>query len=317
MKEYIAIVIITIILIILAYYNFSCITNFNPFKGIISVPNKVVESFLGSDMNLLKNTDKTNPLLKKGGNKSPKQSNHRNLVFTSAGNNTEFDKLWIGKERNYDIMVVYYGSDDEIYKKYASKVDYILKRKGSKFQNFHYIYETHRDILDKYDRFFILDDDIIFKTTDINEMFSMSKRYDFWICGPTFKKTSECKSSHPVTITQPGNLFRYTNFVEVNVPMFNRRALDKFMEYYDPELIGWGIDFLYIWACGINEQKRFALVDKITCINPQDNAKKNNREMHNIKNFSNEELLWETFAKKHGIPKRWKCITLKTIKLKN
>jgi hypothetical protein len=39
--------------------------------------------------------------------------------------------------------------------------------------------------------------------------------------------------------------------------------------------------------------------------------------MHNIKNFSNEELLWETFAKKHGIPKRWKCITLKTIKLKN
>ena len=64
-----------------------------------------------------------------------------NLVFTSAGDNTNFDKLWLDKNRNYKVWVVYYGENEEIYKKYKSKVDYIEKRKGSKFQNFYHIYK--------------------------------------------------------------------------------------------------------------------------------------------------------------------------------
>ena len=61
------------------------------------------------------------------------------------------------------------------------KADYILKRKGSKFQNFHYIYENYPEIIDKYDGFFILDDDIIFNVEDINKMFELSKKYNFKI----------------------------------------------------------------------------------------------------------------------------------------
>lgn len=313
MKEIIIFACITIFFILFVYFNVRCITDFNPFNGRINIPNRVIESFLGDEMKLNDNTDKKNPLIKKNAGQT-RVKNHRNLVFTSAGNNTDFDNLWIGDKQNFDVMVVYYGDNEERYERYASIVDYILKRKGSKFQNFNYVYKNHPDIINNYDRFFILDDDIIFKTSDINEMFKLSKRYNFWICGPTFIKSPECKISHQVTITQPGNLFRYTNFVEVNVPLFNKPALDKLMEFYDEELIGWGIDHLYIWACGINEKRRYALIDTITCINPQDNFKNNRRELNNISKVNKRAEIWAKFAKKHGIPYHWKGITWEKVK---
>ena len=60
-------------------------------------------------------------------------------------------------------------------------VTYIEMRKGSKFQNFRYFYDRYKYIIDYYDYFFILDDDIIFKYNDINDMFSISKKYNLSI----------------------------------------------------------------------------------------------------------------------------------------
>ena len=99
---------------------------------------------------------------------------NKNLVFTSAGDVTNFDALWLDSERKYDVWVVYYGDNEEIYQKYKDKVDYIEKRKGSKFQNFSHIYKS-KD-LSQYERFFILDDDIIISTEDINKMFMISEK---------------------------------------------------------------------------------------------------------------------------------------------
>ena len=65
----------------------------------------------------------------------------KNMVFSSVGNNTLFDRLWVGDHMNYDIYVIYYGNDDEIYKIYKDNVTFIEKRKGSKFHNFKYFYK--------------------------------------------------------------------------------------------------------------------------------------------------------------------------------
>lgn len=240
----------------------------------------------------------------------------KNLVFTSAGDKTKFDELWCDKNRNYDIWVIYYGNNEQVYNKYKSKVDFIEKRKGSKFQNFHYVYNKYREHLEKYDRFFILDDDIIFNTQDINKMFEISKKYDLWICGPTFKQVPECKISHPITMQQKGNLLRYTNFVEVNVPLFNKYALNQFMKYYDPVLIGWGIDYLFIWALGKENKNKFALVDEVVCINPQDDAKNNKRELTNVNKWDSRIEIWNNFKKKYNI-KEWETKEWSNIKLDN
>ena len=308
---------LVVIVSIILFLIFDKVVNFNPFKNSIKISESFVSNALGKDIELNKNTNKQNPLqiVKKKKSKQPPKVPIKDLVFTSAGDKTDFHNLWIGDNQKYDVMVVYYGKNDSKYNSYAKKADYILKRKGSKFQNFHYIYENYPEIINKYDRFFILDDDIIFNVEDINKMFELSKKYNFKICGPTFKNTPECKISHPVTKTQNKNQFRYTNFIEVNVPLFNREALDKLMKYYDPVLIGWGIDYLFIWANGINSKDSFALVDSVTCINPQDSKKGGKRELNNIPEANNRANVYSKFAKKLGIPNTIHGKTIKTVKL--
>ena len=173
---------------------------------------------------------------------------------------------------NYDIYVIYYGNNEDIYLKYKSKVTFIEKRKGSKFQNFKYFYDNYSDIINKYDRYFILDDDIIFNVDDINNMFRLSRQYNLDICAPSF--SPESKISHSITRNKPNTLLSYTNFVEVNTPLFNRNALYKLMLKLDYSLVGWGIDYLYIACNGIEKKKSYAIIHKIICENPKDNKKK-------------------------------------------
>ena len=238
----------------------------------------------------------------------------KNFVFSSVGDNTNFDSLWINENMNYDIYIIYYGNNENIYNKYKSKVKFIEKRKGSKFQNFKYFYDNNINIINNYDRFFILDDDIIFNVNDINNMFNISREYNLDICGPSF--SSKGKISHGITKHKPKTLLTYTNFVEVNTPLFNTTALYNLMEKLDYSLIGWGIDFLYIFCNGINKRNSYAIIHKIICENPKDNAKKGGRELIKIKDCNIRDKIWNQFAKKHNMPSGInKKIEYKTIPL--
>ena len=223
---------------------------------------------------------------------------NKNLVFTSAGDVTNFDALWLDSERKYDVWVVYYGDNEEIYQKYKDKVDYIEKRKGSKFQNFSHIYKS-KD-LSQYERFFILDDDIIISTEDINKMFMISEKLKLKICAPSFDLQS--KISWRVTIQQPEYYFKYTNWVEVNTPLFTKESLKKLMDVYDDKLIGWGIDYLYIWANGVEEKTSFGIVHNVSCTNPPDSAKGGKRELQKIDGCNNRAKIWEEYRIKNNIP---------------
>ena len=150
-----------------------------------------------------------------------------NFVFSSVGDNTNFNKLWIPSSEdpsaNYHVYVIYYGDNEEIYNEYKSQVHYIEQRKGSKFQNFKYFYDKYPEIIEKYERFFVLDDDIEFGIEDINKMFDISTEYNLQICGPSF--THKSKISHRITMHKPNTILTYTNFVEVNVPLFTNCLL--------------------------------------------------------------------------------------------
>ena len=229
------------------------------------------------------------------------KNKRKNIVFTSAGDNTDFHINWCGNNRNYDVYCVYYGDNMDNYNKYKSVVDKIWQRKGSKFQNFYYVYSLSDNIFSSYERFFILDDDIVMSTDDINKMFLLSEEYDLWICQPSFNNIS--KISHPITKYNPGNILRYTSFVEVNAPLFSKKALTKFMKKYDPILIGWGIDYLYIWANGDTIEDKYAVIDSIQCINPHDNAKPSKkRELNNIEDVDLRIKYWIDIMNKYKIP---------------
>ena len=224
----------------------------------------------------------------------------KNLIFTSAGDNTEFYKNWRSVNQDYDICVIYYGNSDEIYNKYKNKVKFIEKRKGSKFQNFYYFYNKYQDIINEYEFFFILDDDIIFEPNDINKMFDYAKKYDLLICQPSF--TDSSATSWEITKNKPFVKLTYTSFVEVNTPLFKKEAIDKLMTVYDPILIGWGIDMLYIQINGINLKNKYGIIHDVKCINPYpyNKIKKDTeRELYLIPGSDIREDTWKEFAKKN------------------
>ena len=224
----------------------------------------------------------------------------KNFVFSSVGDNTSFDKLWINEQMDYDIYVIYYGNNEDIYERYKSKVTYIDKRKGSKYQNFKYFYDNNKNIIDKYDRFFILDDDIIFNVKDINDMFKISRKYNLDICGPSFSNEGKI-SWNRINEHKPNLLLEYTNFVENNTALFSNKSLEKLMKVIDYTLIGWGIDYLYIQCNGLQKKKSYATIHKIKCINPKnENKKEKKRELEKIKNCNIREQIWNNFAKKNN-----------------
>jgi len=224
-----------------------------------------------------------------------------NLVFLSVGDNTQFHNLYTDNKMNYDIYTIYYGNNDENFNKYKSKIHFIEKRKGSKFQNFHYFYNKYPNIITNYKRFFIVDDDIIMNVEDINKIFDISKKYNLSICGPSFSDTGLI--SHEITKYKPNRLLTYTNFVEVNVPLFSKSAIDNLMKSYDTTLIGWGIDFLAIWCNGKDKKKEYAIIHSVKCVNPHPSAKKiEKRELSLISGYENRSKIWEAYAKKIGCP---------------
>jgi len=193
----------------------------------------------------------------------------KNLIFSSVGDNTNFDNTWLGKDREYDVFVIYYGSEEKNFIKYSKKVDYIEKRKGDKWQNFHHLYTTNYDKIQEYDRIFFLDDDIIITTEDINKMFKLSLECNLKICQPSFALGSEI--GWDINTSNPNYFLRYTNFVENNSCLMTKDSINKFMEIYDPKLVSFGVDYIYMVANGVEDiknLKKFAIIDNIQCINP-------------------------------------------------
>ena len=228
----------------------------------------------------------------------------KNLVFTSAGDNTNFINFWVSDKQNYDICVYYYGNRNDNFNKYKERVKYIEKSKGVKFHNFHKFYTQHPEIINQYERFFILDDDIEMSSDDINEMFRISEYFNLEVCGPSFTPHSKISWQH--TAHKENILLTYTNFVEVNVPLMSINAVRKLMDVYNPDLLEWGVDFLYIWANGSNKRESYAIIHKIQCTNPRDNRKVNgSNEMKLTSSERKREDMWNKICTIIGCPNRF------------
>jgi hypothetical protein len=227
---------------------------------------------------------------------------HRNLVFTSAGDRSDFDRNWVGPGQEFDLFVVYYGDDDERFERYRRKARWIIRRKGSKYQNFRHFYHANPEIIGRYRRFFILDDDLVFNGghAAINRMFAVARRYGLAISGPSF--TPDGKVSHDINAHRPGVARAYTNFVEVNAQLFSRSALDRLMYWLTPELVGWGIDFLATWANGLERRDAYAVVHEVRCRNPHDHDRDHRRELDLIPEVDQREAIWEAYARSIGCP---------------
>lgn len=234
-----------------------------------------------------------------------------NLLFTSAGDNNNLIDLWVSDHQNYDIYLYYYGNNEIIYQNYKNNVKYTFKKNGAKYQNFYHFYKNNPKIINEYDRFFLLDDDIIIKTKDINRMFKYSQEYDLDICAPAFN--NDGKISHRITEYKPNVLLEFTNFVENNTALYSKKAIDNLINVYDTSIIGWGIDYLAIWSNGLDIKNKYAIIHDIQCTNPEDTKKNGKRELNLIPGADMSFEYWKIYAKKINCPICWNHEIYKTI----
>ncbi len=212
--------------------------------------------------------------------------NKKNLVFTSAGNNSAI-KRWLSKgQPNFDLCIVFYG-DGKCEFEFDAK--YIFYRKGGKFQNLHYVFKNHADVLSQYEAIFVPDDDLKMNASDINKLFSIREDYSLYILQPSFNRMG--KVSHSITVAKPFTSIRFTDFVEIACPLFEKNYLLDFLAIFDNRANCTGVDF---WFCNkaSQEHNKIAISDEIYCLNPHDYEKGGQRE---IDKFQSNEQRYKTW----------------------
>lgn len=223
----------------------------------------------------------------------------KNLLFSSVGDRSRFPEYWLdhADEREFDLWISYYGDGDG--HRFEPHVDRFFQRKGFKFQNFNHVFQHESEALEAYDSFFIIDDDIQIGTREINRLFAMRASHELEILQPAFAPPS--RISHACTEKIPGALLHYTNFIEVTAPMFSKTALWNLMHHFDDRLIGWGIDYLAMWANGTERISKYAVIDAVSCVNPNPPAGEK-REVE--KNSDVDQRIQRWLEVKHalGIP---------------
>lgn len=227
-------------------------------------------------------------------------SARRWCIFTSAGDRNCV-RMWLGPgpERRWDLAIAYYGDNQHELAALAKEARCAIAGTGGKFQNLKMFIAANPGFFDTYSRVWVCDDDIRLTPAQIDELFVISERFDFWVAQPAF--SSRGKTSHEITVTmRPLWDFRIVNFIEVGVPLFRRDKLMEFMEVFDGSLTGWGIDFWYMNVFKARERGRFAVIDRIAVINPPDDEK-GGREIDRLRSQDDRIRDWHAAMAKHGL----------------
>jgi len=199
------------------------------------------------------------------------------LLFTSAGNNFKMID-WFSSE-NFDTFVVYYGDGNT--KTIKEKSTYFLERKGGKFQNLCFAYQTYKELFKKYKFIFVLDNDIEITSLEISFMFKLANIYNFEIIQPSLKDCERCRIDHWMMRCTPYLFAAKVSFIEVNMPLFKGDLLCSFLDYLQelnrPILSGFGMDHLYInFANNIYKpevKKNYAIIHGVEVVNPKEDIR--------------------------------------------
>jgi len=186
-------------------------------------------------------------------------STKRNLVVVRAGD-ASLHPRWLLPlaERNWDLVVSYFGDDAQRYRKPEVLR---LDAKGPKWPALHTLLSPGGLDWQRYERVWLPDDDLDCRGSDINRLFDLSEALGLQLAQPALSWQSHI--SHVITLQQPGFSVRYTSFVEVMAPLLSRSFLQRVLPTLGANLSGWGLD--YLWPRLVDVPGRHsAIIDCVT-----------------------------------------------------
>lgn len=171
---------------------------------------------------------------------------NRNLVAAPCGNSsTLFATDWLrsAAEKNFDVCLLFYHADIKnpaIYK----GIEHFYHLEDFKFKMLHNLFTSKApELLNEYDYFYFIDDDIAMDTADINRMFELSRTFNMSITQASLSHDSYC--SWPIFKNKPNCMMRFMGQVEVMAPLFSQEALCQCLVSFNENKSSWGLDSVW------------------------------------------------------------------------
>lgn len=207
----------------------------------------------------------------------------KNAVFVPVGKDSLHRQLLKG-DADFDLhLLIYDGS----YNKFCNDSDFVACDAGYKMDMIYRYLHRHPELFEKYEYFFLLDDDILISTEDVNRLFSMMREYQLKIAQPSLVMSYY---TYKHTAFHPFYILRYTNFVEMMMPCFSRDALKAVLPTFEKEIRWCGIEMHWPALVGSNH-KDMAIVDAVSA--------KHTRPVQSWNSLS--QLQQENYLKKHNL----------------
>jgi hypothetical protein len=140
-------------------------------------------------------------------------------------------------------------------------IDFIHHYKGGKWDGIYAFFAAHPDLLETYDYFWLVDDDIQATARQADELFKYIENFRFEIAQPAL--TADSYHAHRLTLQCPAFSHRHTNFVELMMPVLSRAVLKQVLPYFENTQSGLGLDWLWNrFVCRPKES--IAIIDRIS-----------------------------------------------------
>lgn len=181
---------------------------------------------------------------------------NRSLVIVRAGDKSLHRSWLTGAAREFDLFVSYFGDKPD---QYQGDGEYYDARKGTKYPAIAQLFAEQPELLERYDTFWLADDDLAVSTDVINRMLNLFRGLGLSLAQPAL--TADSYHSWPLTLEHPDYVVRYTKFVECMAPLFDKPALLACLPTFSECASGYGLDYVWPKLIGRGRRHNIAIID--------------------------------------------------------
>lgn len=191
--------------------------------------------------------------------KSRAPTDRRDLVIVRAGDRS-LHRDWGADEPgcNFDLIVSYYGSDPSAFRlPYERRVD----QKGGKWDGVFALFRQQPDLLQRYQYFWLPDDDLEADRKTIEAIFATMRRLDLDVGQPSL--TLDSYFSHLPFMRCDSFEHRFVDKVEIMAPCLRADIVLTMLPLFEYSLSGFGLDSIWTRLRADNRCKS-AVFDKLS-----------------------------------------------------
>jgi hypothetical protein len=181
----------------------------------------------------------------------------KNLVIVRAGDQS-LHPTWLAatEDRNWDILVSYFGDDPE---RFRGDDIRRIDSKGPKWPALNVLMQELADDIGRYEYVWLPDDDLACDTGGINRLFDFCHQYDLELAQPALSPDSY--ANHAITVRNRSFLLRFTTFVEIMAPCFSASFLRRCAHTFGENKSGYGLE--YLWPHWASATTKVAIIDNV------------------------------------------------------